>query len=359
MTSLAASPADAFAAVPGQGRAIAELRAAVTAPVHAYALIGSAGGGGRGLARAFAAELVAAGTDGEERARHLRLAEAETHPDLHVFERTGPYITADQARAIVAEAARSPIEAARKVLVLCDFHLVERAAPMLLKAIEEPSPTTVFVVLADHVPPELVAIASRCVRIEVERVPDAVIAACLVDDGVDPEQAAELASAAGGDLARARLLVTDERFALRRRAWRDVAERLDGTGATVSVVVRELAAHLDDAQAALDARHKHELDELTAHEERYGTRRSGRRQLSERQKREVRRLRVDELRFGLGTMAARYRDALTGGGGAGRSVLAAVAAVAAIDEAAAALARNPNESLLLQALLLELPPLAR
>ena len=63
---------------------------------------------------------------------------------------------------------------------------------------------------------------------------------------------------------------------------------------------------------------------------------------------------MDELRFGLATMAAVYRDALaTGGGDARRQI----DAVADIQQAAEALVRNPNEALLLQALLLKLPAL--
>ena len=60
---------------------------------------------------------------------------------------------------------------------------------------------------------------------------------------------------------------------------------------------------------------------------------------------------MDELRFGLATLQGVYRDALTAGDAPGLD------AVAAITEAAEALLRNPNETLLLQALLLRLPPL--
>ena len=49
---------DLWADVVGQDDAIAELRAAVDAPVHAYLLVGPRGWGARELARAFAAGLV-------------------------------------------------------------------------------------------------------------------------------------------------------------------------------------------------------------------------------------------------------------------------------------------------------------
>ena len=76
---------------------------------------------------------------------------------------------------------------------------------MLLKTIEEPPASTHFVVLADFVPPELVTIASRCVRVDFRAIPDDVLAARLVAEGVDPATAAAAAARRhGGDLDRAR-----------------------------------------------------------------------------------------------------------------------------------------------------------
>ena len=62
-----------------------------------------------------------------------------------------------------------------------------------------------------------------------------------------------------------------------------------------------------------------------------------------------------ELRFGLATLAAAYRDALVAGG-PGPSSAHLVDALARIDDAGLALIRYPNETLLLQALVARLPP---
>lgn len=345
---------DVWGGIVGQERPVAQLKAAAAAPVHAYLLVGPRGSGKRAAARAFAAALLGGETD----ERTARLALADQHPDVLVVERVGPFITADQADHIVRRAAMSPIEGNRKVLVLVDFHLVQQAAPKLLKTIEEPPAGTFFVILAEEVPPELVTIASRSVRIDLEPVPADVIAAHLVGEGIEPEQATAAARVADGDLDRARLLATDPRFALRRDAWRAVPRRLDGSGAVVAVAVGELRAHLDDAAAPLAARHTNELVELKEREDRYGLRGSGRKAIEERQKRELRRLRTDELRFGFAMLAGVYRDGLAAASGspAGPSRSRAFAqAVDAIQDAAEALIRNPSEALLLHALFLRLP----
>jgi len=341
--------------VVGQHRAVAQLRAAAAAPVHAYLLLGPPGSGKRALARSFAASLLCPrGGCGE--CRDCTLARAEIHPDVEVVERDGPFITVPQAREIVRKAMRTPVEGGRKVLVLTDFHLVREAGPTLLKIVEEPPAGTVFVILAEHVPPELVTIASRCVRVDVGPVAPRVLAETLVAEGVEPGVAAEVAEAAGGRLDRARLLASDAGFSARRDAWRNVPARLDGTGAAVAVTAAELTQLVATAAVEpLEARHAAEAAALEERVERYGERGAGRKDLDERHRRELRRLRMDELRFGLATLAGTYRDALAG---ETPDVARHVDAVAAIQDAAEALVRNPNETLLLQALLLKLPAVA-
>jgi DNA polymerase III subunit delta' len=80
----------------------------------------------------------------------------------------------------------------------------------------------------------------------------------------------------------------------------------------------------------------------------------GRAEIDARHRREQRRMRTDELRAGLATLAGIYRDRLRDPAVPARRVAAAVNAVAAIDAASDALVRNPNEQLLLEALLLRL-----
>lgn len=351
-----------WADVVGQDEAVAQLRAAAGAPVHAYLFVGPPGSGRRTAARAFAAAVLSAGTaDPDAADRHRRLALAEQHPDLTVVERKGASIPVGDrehpeegsARWVVQRAPLSPVDADRSVYVLLDFHLVRDAAAVLLKTIEEPPDHVVFVVVADEITPELVTIASRCVQVHFHAIGASLIADKLVAEGVAPDLAASAAEAALGSIDRARLLVGDPRLGVRRDAWRAVPDRLDGTGATAAEVAAELAAIIDDAQGPLDERHRAELDELAARVAVTGERGSGRKDLEARQRREARRLRTDELRFGFATLSQRYRDHL-----ADADPRPSLEALGALRDAAEALDRNPNEALLLQALLLRLPALA-
>ena len=110
---------------------------------------------------------------------------------------------------------------------------------------------------------------------------------------------------------------------------------------------------IDQAAEPLTVRHEAEVEELTARIKEFGERGSGKKQLEDRHKRELRRHRTDELRVGLATMAATYRDALVGG--TASSVDDAAGAVQRIHGALESLERNPNERLLLENLLWSLP----
>ena len=354
-----------FAGVVGQERAVAQLRAAARQPVHAYMLIAPPGTGARILARAFAAAVLCprGGCAGCDVCRRVL---AGVHPDLVEVERTGAALTVQDAHDIVRVAHRRPLEATRQVLVVGDIDLARLAAPVLLKTLEEPPGPTVFVLLAESVPPELVTVASRCVQVRLDAVADATVRAWLVGRGVAADLADDLAVAAAGNLERAELLADDAEFAARRALWQSVPGRLDGTGASAAALAAELVAACERAVEPVRVRHQREIEQAVAEAEALGQRNPpGRKEMEDRQRREERRWRIDALRGGLAALAASYRDRLlvetrsAGGARHGERVSALVAAVADIDHATAELVRNPNETLLVEALLVRLSAAAR
>jgi DNA polymerase-3 subunit delta' len=297
-----------------------------------------------------------------------RRALAGLHPDLIVVERTGAAVDVEEARSIVTRAQRRPMEASRQVLVVTDLHLADRAVPALLKTIEEPPPGTVFILLADDLPPALATIASRCVQIPFDRVPDDAVVDWLVARGIEPSHAESVARASGGRLDRALLLVSDPDFVVRRERWRSLPSRLDGTGAVAAEVSDELLASVDAGLAPLRELHREEMATLTEQAELTGAKAiQGRKQIEDRHKREERRWRTEDLRFGFALLAEMFRDRLVAvtesgpaadtHGGAGES-RRAVRQIEAIDRASEALGRNASEPLLMDALMVELSGMA-
>jgi DNA polymerase-3 subunit delta' len=348
---LAAPEERVFAGVVGQRNAIAQLRASTARPVHAYLFVGPDASGASAAASGFAAALLCpVGGCGEcdTCARVL----AGVHPDFIVVERTGARLLVDDAREISRLALRTPTESARKVLVLTDFHLVQEAAPALLKTIEEPPASAVFLILADQVTPDLVTIASRCVRVDFPPLDDATIADALRKDGIPAPRAAELAADACGSLARARQLAADPDASQRVGAWRAVPDRLDGSAGAAVQLAADLVALLDAAAQPVIAQQRIEAAQL-AERAKAGLPVPPKRELDARQRREQRRARTDELVAGLAVLASTYRSRLgdTGEGGgevrAGRRALAALDAIADVHER---LLYNPSELPLLEGL---------
>ena len=111
------------------------------------------------------------------------VALAGEHPDVREVERTGASISKEQVSDIIRAAGLAPVEGSRKVMILHEFHLLSaEGAARLLKTIEEPPPSTVFIVLADQVRQMLPGTLE-------ERLPSAALSA----DDVDQARAAKLA----------------------------------------------------------------------------------------------------------------------------------------------------------------------
>jgi DNA polymerase III subunit delta' len=353
-----------FEGVVGQERALAHLDAALDRPVHAYLFLGPAGSSKEAAARGFAAGLVCP-LGGCGQCESCRRALRGVHPDITVLERTGASLTVEEIRTATARALRRPTEGIRQVLVLDDVHLATRSTPALLKTLEEPPASTVFVLTADDVPPALSTVASRCATVSFASLSEPEVSQWLVDRGVDPLRARLVASGAAGDLQRAALLAGDDGFLDRLDRWKAVPARLDGTGSAAAQAADELLGSLDDALEPLRQHHADEVARLEAEARERGERGlPGRREVLDRQQRAERRWKTDELRCGLAVLQREYRDRL-------RAVLEQLDdepttdrlldearrdadAVDRLTAASAALRRNVQPPLLLASLLSEL-----
>lgn len=334
---------DLWGAVVADVDVVTQLRRAAHEPAQAYLLVGREGFGTRDAAKALGATLISAANDPSEEERDVELAAVDRHPSVLTVRRAGAKITTDQAREVVSRAALSPPEGALQLIVLTEFHLVGDAAPILLKTLEEPPASTVFIVLADSITPELVTIASRCLVFEFPPLSVARIEAVLKAAGCDDELARVAAGASGGDLDRAQLLVDDPHVVERHRFWETAVDRVSPACSSARSLTVEALERIDQVLEPLVQRHAVELAELEQQREEYGRSAMSTKDLDASHKRELRRVRQDELRAGLASMyqGVRSRDVSAEAiGEVGR----------AIGECTEAMTFNVNESLALDAL---------
>jgi len=356
-----------FTYVVGQARAIETLERAAARPGHAYLMVGPRGSGIEEAARGFAALLLGT-SDDDERAH--RLALRGVHPDIVEFEPAGASyrVREDVRERILPEAARAPIESERKVLILFEAERLRgnqnEPANALLKTLEEPPARTV-VLLVTSVPDDLLpTIRSRCQRIDFVPLTDDEVVSALQRDGVPAEDAAAIAAAAGGQLARARAFAGPLRSL--RATFSSVPARVDGRGATALALAEELDAAVEAAASTVAARQREELEEFDAEMERLGyadrDAQRLRRRIEERHKRETRRTRIDLLVEGVTAVETVYRDALAAPAPPANkhaavhvAPRAAAAALDACREAREAFLINEKGVMRLTALLMTLP----
>jgi DNA polymerase-3 subunit delta' len=238
-------------------RAVLEmLEGDVKQPSHAYLFVGPGSVGKATVARLFAARILCGDDE-----RGVRRALAGNHPDLVLVEPDGrAALTVDRARETVARSVLTPVEASRKVFVFEEAGAMnDEAANALLKTLEEPSATTMFVLVAESLDDLPATVSSRSRTAFFGRVPEAEIAQALVAQGVEPEQAERVATSSGGRPGLALMLATRPEVAAFRKAWLSVPTRVTPRTGDAYRLAEELVAAAEPLLEALADRHASEL----------------------------------------------------------------------------------------------------
>ena len=238
-----------FDGVVGHERVLELLENELEHPAQAYLFVGPQSVGKATVAQRFAAGLLG-GVDDD---RVLRLGLAGTHPDLTILEPEGATsLGVEQARDVVTRASMAPVESLRSVFLFPDAgSMTDSASNALLKTLEEPTASVVFILVAesdDDFPP---TIASRCRTIHMGRVPQDVIVQGLMNRGLSETEATGVAVVSGGRPGLALALMTQREVAEFREMWLSIPGQVTphpGDGQRLaSVVLEELTPLVEDS----------------------------------------------------------------------------------------------------------------
>jgi DNA polymerase-3 subunit delta' len=304
----------------GQPEAVSRLTAAAAGTggmTHAWLLTGPPGSGRSTAARAFAAALQCSqGGCGE--CHECRTALSGAHPDVTLVATEHVFLRVEDVRPLVAMAQQRPSLGRWRVIVIEDAdRLNDTSGNLLLKAIEEPPPRTVWLLCAPSPEDVLVTIRSRCRYVGLRVPPVADVAALLVRrHGVDPAVAAFAARAASSHVGLARRLATDESARIRRREVLRLPEQISSVGAAVLAAGQLVEVAAEEAKAATAERDARERSVLlhSLGAEGAGTLppavRAQVRLLEENQKRRATRAQRDVLDRAMIDVLSLYRDVL-------------------------------------------------
>ncbi|MDX2703940.1 DNA polymerase III subunit delta' [Streptomyces sp. PA03-6a] len=294
---------------------------------HAWLFTGPPGAGRDTAARAFAAALQCVSPDralggapgcGFCDGCHTTLV--GTHADVEVVRTDLLSIGVKDTRDLVRRSTLSPASGRWQVIVLEDAdRLTEGAGNVLLKAVEEPAPRTVWLLCAPSIEDVLPTIRSRCRHLVLRTPPvDAVADVLVRRDGIDPVIAEAAARATQGHIDRARRLATDEGARTRRAAVLRLPLRVDDVGGCLKAAQELVDAATEDAKQVseeMDAKETEELRTALGAAAGAGSRMPRgtagvMKELADRQKRRSTRTQRDTLDLALTDLAGFYRDVL-------------------------------------------------
>jgi DNA polymerase-3 subunit delta' len=147
------------------------------------------------------------------------------HPDVFVLEPgDSGSIKIEQVREVIDRAGYRPFEGRRRVVIIDEAHaLVPAAQNALLKTLEEPPSSSVFILVTAHPDVLLPTVRSRCPRLNFRPLSPGEIAGVLAARGQTEAAARAVAATADGSLGRALEASADDFVEAREIAGRVLA----------------------------------------------------------------------------------------------------------------------------------------
>ncbi len=191
----------------------------------------------------FCAEKKACGT-----CRPCRNLASGTHPDFTLVK-TATSIKIDELRAIRKEVYEPPYDADVRAILIDDADLMTReAANALLKTLEEPPPSNLFILVTSREQDILMTIRSRCMRIGFGPLSTGAVSRYLQEHmDLAADRAQLFAALSGGSVASALFWLDEKNFLLRQRIAETVVSK-KGSLTNASLIAERIAKEGSESQ---------------------------------------------------------------------------------------------------------------
>ncbi len=185
---------------------------------HAYIFTGQEGVGKALFAKELAKALNCKNNENDScnSCTNCNRIETFNHPDVFWIEREekAKFIKIENIRNLRNSVRLSPLESDYKIFIIKEAdRMNEEASNCLLKTLEEPSPNTIIILIANSMAPIKDTIRSRCQIIRFQSIPSHIIENQLTDkSGADTNKIGWISRFCNGSLANALYLLDDNHY---------------------------------------------------------------------------------------------------------------------------------------------------
>ncbi len=229
---------------------------------HAWLLVSPSSDGRKRCARHFAAALMCP-HGGCGQCGICKTVLVGAHPDVTIVTTHTLSTGVAQVRELVSKSSMAPTVGAYQIILIEDGEkMTDQAADALLKSLEEPPATTVWILCAPSSEDMIVTVRSRSRIVRLGLTPVGELTTRLVSEGIDQDTADLAAHISQGDYDKAICFARDEYM----RSFRDricaIPPQLDDLSSAITYAASlmemadDYAAHMTDDDA------KREMDEM-------------------------------------------------------------------------------------------------
>jgi len=185
---------------------------------HAYIFTGQEGVGKTLFTKEFAKALNCKNSENDScnSCTNCNRIEMLNHPDVFWIEREekAKFIKIENIRNLQNSVRLSPLESEYKIFIIKEAdRMNEEASNCLLKTLEEPSPNTIIILIANSIAPIKDTIRSRCQVIRFQPIPSRIIESQLTDKSdADANKIGWISRFCNGSLANALHLLDDNHY---------------------------------------------------------------------------------------------------------------------------------------------------